>query len=116
MLILRGHFTSAELAKAFDVSEDTVKRIAGDKIQFKQIGQTRKAVLGEGVSDYIGNNLTIPECSRLLGRSLSDDPKGAFLGITIYGAPDTGDHVIPLEDVIHGYNLYLNDIDDGYWD
>ena len=66
-------------------------------------------------SEYIGNNFTVPECCRLLGRLLSDDPKGAFLGITIYGDPK-GDYVILLEDVIHGYNLYLNDIDDGYWD
>lgn len=46
MLILRGHFTSAELAKAFDVSESEVRQVAGDKIPFKLIGQTRKAVLG----------------------------------------------------------------------
>lgn len=56
MLILRGHFTAAELAKAFDVSESEVRKVAGDKIPFKLIGQTRKVVLGEGVSEYIGNN------------------------------------------------------------
>ena len=30
MLILRGHFTAAELAKAFDVSESEVRKVAGD--------------------------------------------------------------------------------------
>lgn len=60
MLILRGHFTAAELAKAFDVSESEVRKVVGDKIPFKLIGQTRKAVLGEGVSEYIGNNFTVP--------------------------------------------------------
>ena len=39
MLILRGHFTSAELAKATDVSESEVRQVAGDKIPFKLIGQ-----------------------------------------------------------------------------
>lgn len=41
------------------------------------------------------------------------DPLRVFEGITITLDPDTGEGIVPL---IHGYNIYKYQYDNGYWD
>lgn len=43
------------------------------------------------------------------------DPLRVFEGITITLDP-AGEGIVPLDDVIHGYNIYKYQYDNGYWD
>ena len=44
------------------------------------------------------------------------DPLRVFEGITITLDLDTGEGIVPLDDVIHGYSIYKYQYDNGYWD
>ena len=92
----RDYFTAAEIARAFDVPADKIEAAAGKKVYLNQIGD---------------------ECNRLMGFKADNiDPLRVFEGITITLDPDTGEGIVPLDDVIHGYNIYKYQYDNGYWD
>lgn len=68
-------------------------------------------------SKWIGNGFTVDECNRLMGFKADNvDPLRVLEGITITLDPDTGEGIVPLDNVIHGYNIYKYQYDNGYWD
>ena len=112
----RDYFTAAEIARAFDVLADKIEAAAGKKVYLNQIGDIREAVLSVH-SKWIGNGFTVDECNRLMGFKADNiDPLRVFEGITITLDPDTGEGIVPLDNVIHGYNIYKYQYDNGYWD
>ena len=112
----RNYFMAAEIARAFDVPVDKIEAVAGKKVYLNQISDVREAVLGVH-SNWIGNGFTVDECNRLMGFKADNiDPLRVFEGITITLDPDTGEGIVPLDDVIHGYNIYKYQYDNGYWD
>lgn len=112
----RDYFTAAEIARAFDVPADKIEAAAGKKVYLNQIGDIREAVLSVH-SKQIGNGFTVDECNRLMGFNADNiDPLRVFEGITITLDPDTGEGIVPLDDVIHGYNIYKYQYDNEYWD
>lgn len=112
----RNYFTAAEIARAFDVPVDKVESVVGEKVYLNQIGDVREAVLNVH-SKWIGDNFTVDERNRLMEFKPDNiDPLHVFYGITILLDPDTGEGIVPLDDVIHGYNIYKYQYDNGYWD
>lgn len=100
----RNYFTAAEIARAFDVPVDKVESVVGKKVYLNQIGDVREAVLNVH-SKWISNSFTVDECNRLMEFEPDNiDPLQVFYGITILLDPDTGEGIVPLDDVIHGYN------------
>lgn len=112
----RNYFTADGIARAFDVPVDKIEAVAGKKVYLNQISDVREAVLGVH-SNWIGNGFTVDECNRLMEFKADNiDPLQVFEGITITLDPDTGEGIVPLDDVIHGYNIYKYQYDNGYWD
>ena len=98
----RDYFTTTEIARAFAVPADKIEAVAGKKVYLNQIGDVREAVFNVHLK-WIGDNFTVDERNRLMEFEPDNiDPLHVFYGITILLDPDTGEGIVPLDDVIHG--------------